>query len=127
MAIFDSAVEPMTAFDDHERDLLESALNNPRQKFAGLELYPTFVKKAAVLYYGMIKNHPFKNGNKRTATATLLVFIFVNNFWIKGEQHKVEDYFVALAQRVARSEGSGERDTFLNEIENWLSDHIVER
>ncbi len=119
VAIFDSWSEPMTDFDDHERALLESALGNPQQSY-----YPTFTKKAAVLYYSIIKNHPFKNGNKRTATATLLVFLFINNYWIVDAKKEVEDYLVNLATRVSASKGSEHRDAFLSEIENWLNDHI---
>ena len=124
VALFDSMAEPMTKFTDHEEALLDSALNNPRQSY-----YPTFVKKAAALYYSLIKNHPFKNGNKRTATATLLVFLFINNFWIGRPRHEpnqvVDDYLVNLAQRVATSKGSEGRDEFLSEIEGWLTKHIV--
>ena len=118
VALFDSPKEPMTKFDEHEYALLDSALNNPRNSY-----YPTFPKKAAVLYYGIIKNHPFKNGNKRTATATLLTFLFINNFWIDSERD-TEDYLVNLARRVANSKGSEQREEFLREIESWLNEYI---
>lgn len=118
--LFDSFTEPMTKFDDHERALLESALGNPQQKY-----YPTFVKKAAILYYGLIKNHPFKNGNKRMATATLLTFLFINNLWLKEDDRKIEDYLVTLAKRVANSKGSEKKSEFLFEIELWLVQNIV--
>ena len=124
VALFDSKSEPMTRFNDHERSLLESALNNPRQTFSGKDLYPTISKKAAVLYYSMIKNHPFKNGNKRTATAALLVFLFVNSYRIVGNRKDVEDYLVNLAKEVANSIGSQDRDLWLSEIEEWLNKHI---
>ncbi|MCR4275496.1 MAG: type II toxin-antitoxin system death-on-curing family toxin [Candidatus Wolfebacteria bacterium] len=119
VALFDSSVEPMTKFDDHEIALLESALNNPKQPY-----YPTFHKKAAILYYGLIKNHPFKNGNKRTATASLLIFLFINNLWLRGPQEEIEDYLVNLARRVAESKGADNKDLFLLEIEEWLSKYI---
>ncbi|MBI3589629.1 MAG: type II toxin-antitoxin system death-on-curing family toxin [Candidatus Liptonbacteria bacterium] len=122
--LYDSMAEPMPKFTDHEGALLDSALKNPQQSY-----YPTFTRKAAVLYYGLIKNHPFKNGNKRTATASLLVFLFINNFWLGVPDNEferdIDDYLVNLAQKVARSEGSSGRDKFLAEIETWLSEHIV--
>ncbi|OGY96912.1 MAG: hypothetical protein A2122_01430 [Candidatus Liptonbacteria bacterium GWB1_49_6] len=126
VALFDSDKEPMPKFSDHERALLESALNNPRQGFGGADMYSTFTKKVAVLYYGIIKNHAFKNGNKRTATATLLVFLFINNFWIDNEE-ETEDYLVTLAKRVADSKGSERRGEFLSEIELWLDTHMRPR
>lgn len=39
--------------------------------------------KAAVLFYLLIKNHPFQNGNKRIAATSLLVFLFLNKKWLE--------------------------------------------
>lgn len=125
VALFDSTAEPMTQLGRHARPLLESALNNPRQTFDGHELYPTLTKKAAILYYSLIKNHPFENGNKRTATAALLVFLFINGFRLKRDGDSTEDYLVSLATRVAASQGSAGKDTFLDEIDSWLLDHLI--
>jgi death-on-curing family protein len=127
VTLFDSRQEPMTHFGKHDRGLLESALNNPRQTFGGKDLYPTLSKKAAILYYSLIKNHPFENGNKRTATAALLVFLHINNRWVSGTGQGTEDYLVELAKRVAASEGDSQRKNFLEEIENWIDKNIVVR
>lgn len=53
------------------RDLgaLESAVAQPRMTFDGEELYSTIVEKAAALGFSLIQNHPFVDGNKRTAHA----------------------------------------------------------
>ena len=118
MTLFDSATEPMTAFTDHDTALLESALANPQYPY-----YPTLFKKAAILYYSLIKNHPFKNGNKRTATASLIVFLAINDHPIAGNKKEIEDYFVELATKVANSKGSDDKDIFLEEIGNWLVRH----
>lgn len=64
VAVFDTSNDPIGKFDEHELSLLESALANPRHTFGGRELYPNFSQKAAILYYGLNKNYPFKNGNK---------------------------------------------------------------
>lgn len=125
VALFDTTKDPMSKFDDHERSLLESALNNPRQTFHGKELYPSFEEKAAILYYGLLKNHAFKNGNKRTATAAMLVFLMINNLQLEGDEQQIEDYLVELAKRVASSKGTAEKDMFLKEIAEWLRAHIV--
>jgi death-on-curing family protein len=126
VALFDSSVEPMTAFDSHDNSLLESALASPRQSYDGKDLYPTIEEKAAILYYGLIKNHPFQNGNKRTATATLLVFLYINNFWIEGDSHN-ENYFVELATDVARSAGNAQKSIFLEKIRNFLKEKMYHR
>lgn len=60
------------------RELLDSALNNPFQSFGGFDLYPSLYDKAARLCYGLIENHPFLDGNKRTATHSVLVFLKIN-------------------------------------------------
>lgn len=124
MALFDSEREPMTVFGDHDRNLLESALANPKQTFDGKDLYPTIEEKAAILYYSLIKNHPFENGNKRTATATLIVFLNLNNYVLREGGIEIENYLVDLATRVAKSEGSEYKNVLMDEIANWLSKNI---
>lgn len=56
--------EPIPDFDSANIELLKSALGNPQQGIYGELLYPTLAKQSSILFYSMIKNHPFKNGNK---------------------------------------------------------------
>lgn len=125
VAIFDSTKEPITKFNEHDIARLESALNNPRQTYGGVDLYSTFSKKAAILYYGLIKNHAFRNGNKRIATATLLVFLYINDCWVIGTKQETEDYLVNLAKKVADTAGTTNKDKLLAEIEYWLDKHVM--
>lgn len=53
---------------------LESAVAQPRMTFDGRELYPTMAEKAAALGFSLIQNHPFVDGNKRTAHAAMELF-----------------------------------------------------
>ncbi len=122
VALYNSKKEPITHFSKHDKARLDATLNNPKWSF-----YPTFTKKASILYYSLIKGHCFENGNKRTATATLLVFLYINNFWINDSKKEVEDYLVNLAQRVASSEGNKDMTNFLIEIERWLNKHIIQK
>ncbi len=55
--------------------LLESALETPFQTFLDTDLYPTVQAKTARLGYGLIKNHPMVDGNKRIGTHAMLVFL----------------------------------------------------
>lgn len=57
---------------------LESSLAAPQQTMFGEDLYPDVTSKAAILVYLLIKNHPFMDGNKRTAFACLMRFLHVN-------------------------------------------------
>lgn len=63
-----------------DTSLLESALNAPFQTFGDEELYPSIIEKASRLCYGLIKNHPFIDGNKRIGVYAMLVFLELNNF-----------------------------------------------
>ena len=61
-----------------DEGLLESALAQPFQTFGGEGLYPTLAQKAARYAYGIASNHPFADGNKRTATAVLGTLLRMN-------------------------------------------------
>ena len=63
----------------HDIGLLESAINNINQTFDGKELYPTVFDKASQLFYSLVKNHAFNDGNKRTAVWVLQFYLNLNN------------------------------------------------
>ena len=54
-----------------DEGMLDSALNAPFQTFNGEDVYPSIQQKAARLCFGLIKNHPFVDGNKRIGTHIL--------------------------------------------------------
>ncbi|MBN2251238.1 MAG: type II toxin-antitoxin system death-on-curing family toxin, partial [Candidatus Altiarchaeota archaeon] len=55
------------------------------------------IEKAAVLFYLMIKNHPFTNGNKRIAVTALLVFLALNGKWLKVTNQELYNFSVWVA------------------------------
>ena len=61
-----------------DEGLLDSAIHAPLQTFDGAPLYPTLLEKAARLGYGLIRNHPFSDGNKRIGAHAMLVTLDVN-------------------------------------------------
>lgn len=75
--------EPIPDFSSRYPNILESCLAVPFQRFYGQSPYPTLVAKASILFYLLIKDHPFQNGNKRIAITTLLVFLLNNDKWLK--------------------------------------------
>lgn len=88
------------------RDLgaLESAVAQPRMTFGGAELYPTVVEKAVSLGFSLIQNHPFVDGNKRTAHAAMETFLVLNRYEIRAtvdEQEDKPDLYSASDRRVA--------------------------
>jgi len=58
--------------------LLESALEAPFITFGGVSNYPTPQSKAARLAFGLIKNHPFIDGNKRIGVLAMISFLEIN-------------------------------------------------
>lgn len=74
--------EPIPEFTTRFPNVLESCLATPFQMFGGAHLYKGLVEKGAMLFYLMIKNHPFRNGNKRIAVTTLFLFLYKNHKWL---------------------------------------------
>lgn len=68
-----------TVPDVADYGLLESAVARPRATAFGLDAYPDLGTKAAALLQSLARNHPFVDGNKRTAWAATWTFLAVND------------------------------------------------
>ena len=93
--------EPLPDFSTRFPHILESCIMTPFQKFGGKDLYPSLVAKAGILFYLMIKNHPFQNGNKRIAITTLLTFLYEKGKWITVDTQGLYNFTVWVAQSPA--------------------------
>ena len=80
-----------------DENLLASAVNTPFQTFMGNDLYPSLYDKAAQLCYGIANNHPFTDGNKRTALHSMYVYLIINGFDITATQQDVENMIIDVA------------------------------
>lgn len=80
-----------------DEGLLESALEAPFQAFGDTDAYPSLQQKAARLGYGLIKNHPFADGNKRIGAHTMLVFLALNGVELSYSQKELSDIILAVA------------------------------
>jgi death-on-curing family protein len=112
--------EPIPDFSSRFPNILESCLAVPFQRFSKKSLYPTLVSKAAMLFYLLIKNHPFQNGNKRIAMTTLLVFLYRNKKWIKVDTQELYNFTVWVAQ----SPRTVKEETIMA-IEKFVKTHLV--
>lgn len=65
--------------------LLESAVLRPQATAFGDDAYPTLHEKSAALLHSLARNHPFVDGNKRTAWAATAVFYEINGYTISWE------------------------------------------
>ena len=82
--------------------MLEGCLANAFQTFGGKDLYKTLVDKAAIIFYTMIKDHPFMNGNKRIAVTSLLVFLALNGKWLKATNEALYEMAIDIAAEPIR-------------------------
>ena len=80
-----------------DKNLLASAVNTPFQTFMGSDLYPSLCDKAAQLCYGIANNHPFTDGNKRTALHSMYVYLIINGIDITASQQEVENLIINVA------------------------------
>jgi len=79
--------------------LLRSAIEMPKAKFNGKDLHRTIFDKTAAYLFHITKNHPFIDGNKRTASMTAMIF-FASNF--KGSFFLLEEEYQNLILGVAK-------------------------
>jgi len=87
-----------------DRAVLESAIYHCYASFEGKDLYPTVEEKSARQAYGIIKNHPFIDGNKRTGLFVMLIFLELNNIKLNFTQSELVDLGIGIAKGKIDSE-----------------------
>ena len=100
-----------------DEGLLESALARPQQRHTYGDPPPDLADLAASLAYGLARNHPFVDGNKRTAAVACEVFIMLNSAELNADDHELYPLYLGLA------EGSLDEAGFAE----WLRSRIVAR
>lgn len=93
--------------------LLDSACNAPFQRFDNQELFPTIQQKSARLAYGLIKNHPFVDGNKRIGTHVMLILLALNGIELNYTQEELYTIILKIASGTAE----------LNKLTEWILNH----
>ncbi len=111
--------EPIPDFSTRYPNVLESCVKVPHQRYAGRDLYAGLVRKAAILFYLMIKNHPFQNGNKRIAITTLFIFLYINNKWIYVDSAELYNFAVWVAQSPPKF-----KEQVVQAINKFIKDYI---
>ena len=96
-----------------DQGLLESALARPRNLLAYGKKRPSLARLAAAYAFGIMKNHPFVDGNKRTALVIAFAFLDVNGIEINASKEDAYRVFMDLARgRVSEKE-----------LGAWISDN----
>jgi len=90
---------------------LEAALARPYATFDQQELYPTAVEKAAAIFESIIINHPFIDGNKRTAYVLMKLILFEAELDIVASQDEKYEMVISASKGEMR----------FGEIKIWLS------
>ena len=91
-----------------DEGLLESALAQPEATFAGELLHPTIDKQAAAYLYHLAMNHPFIDGNKRTAFAVMDTFLRLNGYSLNLTNEQAYDLVMQVAQsQMSKSDLAG--------------------
>ena len=98
-----------------DENLLLSALASPLQSFDGAELFPSAIDKIARLAFGLTKNHPFIDGNKRIGAHSMLVLLSLNGIKLKYSQKELSDLFLSIA---------ADKSSF-NDVKLWIMTHII--
>lgn len=109
--------EASVLFGNERDSALKSILGNLEQTFGGEALYKSSEEKAAHLFYFVIKDHPFSDGNKRIGCLLFLFYLQQQNIVIKLNDNGL----VALALLVAESNPS-QKDLMVRLIVNLLVD-----
>ncbi len=99
-----------------DKSLLQSALARPQQLYAYGDPSPDIAALAASLAYGIAKNHPFVDGNKRTAAVLCELFIMVNGMSLEASDQEMLSVFLALAGGSLNEE----------ELSDWLRLHLIQ-
>lgn len=76
--------------------LMQSAVFQPQVTFEGQDLYPTLFLKAAALLTSLIRNHPFVDGNKRTAITSAALLLRQNGYSLSTTNDALETYVVGV-------------------------------
>lgn len=96
-----------------DEGILDAALKAPLQTFDKCELFPSIIDKAAHLTFGIIKNHPFIDGNKRIATHVMLIFLALNGIMLSYKDEELINIILKVASNQAN-----ESDLYI-----WINNH----
>jgi len=130
--LFFSHHPPIANHSILSQGMLESATSRPSYQFEGKDLYPDIYQKAAALLRSLVCNHPFLDGNKRTAVVCTFSFLFLNNLLMnptaqppKPSSVVETDYILEYVLKIARGQIKGDEREIIQNIAQWLKDNSV--
>lgn len=128
--IFVEEDDPISPSGVKSQELLESACSRPHTGSGGADKYTTLEAKLAALFHSLTKNHPFHNGNKRTALVTLLTALDRNDRRLHSDvtDDHIFDFVVSVTANEFPRPGFHDAhgvDAVVAEIAAWIKAHSV--
>lgn len=126
--IFEDQDDPISPVGIKSHPMLESAVNRPNTGIGEHFKYTTLEQKVAALFHSLTKNHPFHNGNKRTALVSLLTTLHRNDKRLTNEvtDDDVYDFVVAVtADEYPIPQHNLDVDSVVKEIAKWIRERSV--
>ena len=97
-----------------DEGLLDSALSRPINLLAYSSPLPDLATLAAAYAYGIVKNHPFVDGNKRTSYVVMRTFLKLNGYDLEASDLEKYQTWIAIAANQLSEE----------ELQNWIRNHL---
>jgi death-on-curing family protein len=125
---FSNGEDPISPPGVKNFGMLESACSRPITAFGNEEKYKDVFQKTAALFHSLTKNHPFHNGNKRTAVVTAITCLSRND--LRLAQHVDDEAIFDLVVRVTsnrfpNNDHNLELDSVIEQIAKWLRESTV--
>jgi death-on-curing family protein len=117
---FAESPDPISPPGIRDHDLLASAIYRQHTSLGPERKYPTLEMVAAALLHSLVHNHPFHNGNKRTALVSMLVLLDKNGAKVTCDEDELFEYVLRLAQHKTVKPGKKMPDREVQDIAEWI-------
>jgi death-on-curing family protein len=128
VADFARGRDPIDPPGMRDKKLLDSAANRPLTSLGNILKYPTISMSGAALLHALVHDHPFHNGNKRTALVSLIVFLDKNRYVLTAIEDDIFKYAIKLSAHEIVSHNKVTSDTLadleMQDIAQWIQRHI---
>ena len=129
---FDGSSDPISPPGVKSRALLESAAGRPATSYGDELKYPTAESASAALLHSVVHNHPFHNGNKRTALVSMMVFLDRHGLVLDSTEDELFKFMIRVAAHDLLQSGfkyDEIADREVAAIASWIGrhSHVIRR